>query len=307
MFSDLVGSTALSTRLDPEDLRELIATYQKCVAKIVLRFGGYVAKYMGDGALVYFGYPLAHEDDAERAVRAGLDLIVAISNLKITEPLQTRVGIATGLVVVGDLIGSGTAQEQAVVGDTPAAVKRDLPIPASPESNTTCPSPIFTLDQRRSSKSSSSSRPMSCVRPLACRASKRPSSELGRSAAHARTGPAMPLRSCAPRFSRSNRWPRSFRVLSAMTTVFGSAMPCKRAAIKPDRPAPQQIAHHDPVSVTLADRNLINADHLRTRPARSRKLGFHVLLVEGLDRVPVQLQIRRYVLDCRGSTAAADI
>jgi len=98
MFSDLVGSTALSARMDPEDLREVISAYQKCVVETVKRFGGFVAKYMGDGALVYFGYPQAHEDDAERAVRAGLDLIQAVSGLKSGAPLQTRVGIATGLV-----------------------------------------------------------------------------------------------------------------------------------------------------------------------------------------------------------------
>ena len=103
MFSDLVGSTALSARMDPEDLREVISAYQKCVADTVLRFGGFVAKYMGDGVLIYFGYPQAHEDDAERAVRAGLELIAAMGALKTHEPLQTRVGIATGLVVVGDL------------------------------------------------------------------------------------------------------------------------------------------------------------------------------------------------------------
>jgi class 3 adenylate cyclase len=108
MFSDLVGSTALSARMDPEDLREVISAYQKCVAETVQRFGGFVAKYMGDGVLVYFGYPQAHEDDAERAVRAGLELIEAVGGLKCA-PLQTRVGIATGLVVVGDLIGSGAA------------------------------------------------------------------------------------------------------------------------------------------------------------------------------------------------------
>ena len=113
MFSDLVGSTALSARMDPEDLREVISAYQKCVAETVQRFGGFVAKYMGDGVLVYFGYPQAHEDDAERAVRAGLELIQAVGGLKSSAPLQTRVGIATGLVVVGDLIGSGAAQEQA--------------------------------------------------------------------------------------------------------------------------------------------------------------------------------------------------
>jgi class 3 adenylate cyclase len=124
MFSDLVGSTALSARMDPEDLREVISAYQKCVAETVQRFGGFVAKYMGDGVLVYFGYPKAHEDDAERAVRAGLELIQAVSGLKSNAPLQTRIGIATGLVVVGDLIGSGAAQEQAVVGETPNLAAR---------------------------------------------------------------------------------------------------------------------------------------------------------------------------------------
>ena len=124
MFSDLVGSTALAGRMDPEDLREVISAYQKCVAETVSRFGGFVAKYMGDGVLVYFGYPQAHEDDAERAVRAGLELIQAVGALKSSAPLQTRVGIATGLVVVGDLIGSGAAQEQAVVGETPNVAAR---------------------------------------------------------------------------------------------------------------------------------------------------------------------------------------
>jgi hypothetical protein len=116
MFCDLVGSTALSARMDPEDLREVISAYQKCVAETVQRLGGFVAKYMGDGVLVYFGYPLAHEDDAERALRAGLELVQAVGGLKSSTSLQSRVGIATGLVVVGDLIGSGSAQEQAVVG-----------------------------------------------------------------------------------------------------------------------------------------------------------------------------------------------
>jgi class 3 adenylate cyclase len=124
MFSDLVGSTALSTRMDPEDLREVISGYQKCVAETVQRFGGFVAKYMGDGVLVYFGYPQAHEDDVERAVRAGLELVAAVDALKTRAPLQTRVGIATGLVIVGDLIGSGAAQEQAVVGETPNLAAR---------------------------------------------------------------------------------------------------------------------------------------------------------------------------------------
>jgi predicted ATPase/class 3 adenylate cyclase len=124
MFSDLVGSTALSARMDPEDLREVITSYQKCVAETVGRFGGFVAKYMGDGVLIYFGYPQAHEDDAERAVRAGLELVAAVGDLKTRAALQTRVGIATGLVVVGDLIGSGASQEQAIVGETPNLAAR---------------------------------------------------------------------------------------------------------------------------------------------------------------------------------------
>jgi class 3 adenylate cyclase len=110
--------------MDPEDLREVISAYQKCVADTVQRFGGFVAKYMGDGVLVYFGYPEAHEDDSERAVRAGLDLLVAVGDLKTHATLQTRVGIATGLVVVGDMIGSGASQEQAIVGETPNLAAR---------------------------------------------------------------------------------------------------------------------------------------------------------------------------------------
>ncbi len=124
MFSDLVGSTALSARMDPEDLREVISVYQKCVAETVRRFGGFVAKYMGDGVLVYFGYPQAHEDEAAQAVRAGLEVIAVVAGLKTRAVLQTRVGIATGLVVVGDLIGAGEAQERGIVGETPNLAAR---------------------------------------------------------------------------------------------------------------------------------------------------------------------------------------
>jgi len=124
MFSDMVGSTALSARMDPEDLREIISAYQKCVAQTVRCFDGFVAKFMGDGALVYFGYPEAHEDDAERAVRAALELIMAVAALKTLAPLQTRVGIATGLVVVGDLIESDDGQERGIVGETPNLAAR---------------------------------------------------------------------------------------------------------------------------------------------------------------------------------------
>ena len=125
MFCDLVGSTALSTRLDPEDLREVIGAYHRAVAEVVGGFDGFVAKYMGDGVLVYFGYPQAHEDDAERAVRAGLAVIEAVGRLPADrQDLRVRLGIATGLAIVGDLIGEGAAQELGVVGETPNLAAR---------------------------------------------------------------------------------------------------------------------------------------------------------------------------------------
>jgi class 3 adenylate cyclase len=124
MFTDLVGSTALSTKLDPEDMRSVIGVYHKCVAETVTRFDGFVAKYMGDGVLAYFGYPQAHEDDAERAVQAGLALIEAVGKLGVQEPLRVRIGVATGLVVVDDIVGSGEAQERGVVGETPNLAAR---------------------------------------------------------------------------------------------------------------------------------------------------------------------------------------
>lgn len=126
MFSDLVGSTALSARLDPEDMREIIGAYHRCCAEQITKAGGFVAKYMGDGVLAYFGYPQAHEDDAERAVRSGLGLVEAVPQLHglRADPLEVRIGIATGLVVVGDLIGEGAAQEQGVVGETPNVAAR---------------------------------------------------------------------------------------------------------------------------------------------------------------------------------------
>jgi class 3 adenylate cyclase len=125
MFCDLVGSTALASRLDPEDLREVLGLYRAAVAEVVTDFGGYVAKYMGDGVLAYFGYPQAHEHDAEQAVRAGLALVDRIGRLESgAGALASRVGIATGLVIVGDLIGSGEAQERGVVGETPNLAAR---------------------------------------------------------------------------------------------------------------------------------------------------------------------------------------
>jgi class 3 adenylate cyclase len=138
MFCDLVGSTALSARLDPEDLRAVIGAYHRRVAAVIERAGGFVAKYMGDGVLAYFGYPAADEHDTEHAVRAGLALVEPVAapgrppgragalglDTTAEEPLQVRVGIATGLVVVGDLIGEGEARERGVVGETPKLAAR---------------------------------------------------------------------------------------------------------------------------------------------------------------------------------------
>jgi len=126
MICDLVGSTALSARLDPEDLREIMSAYLHRCAEVIGKSGGFVAKYMGDGVLAYFGYPQAHEDDAERAVRCGLALVEAACRLQTGHgaTLQVRIGIATGVVVVGDLIGEGAAQEQGVIGETPNLAAR---------------------------------------------------------------------------------------------------------------------------------------------------------------------------------------
>ena len=124
MFVDLVGSTALASRLDPEDLHEIIGAYHRCVAETVAHFGGFVAKYMGDGVLVYFGFPQARENAAEQAVRVGLALVGVVPRLQQSEPLRVRIGIATGEVVVGDLITSGEGQERGVVGETPNLAAR---------------------------------------------------------------------------------------------------------------------------------------------------------------------------------------
>ena len=124
MFCDLVGSTALSARLDPEDLHDLIIAYNRAVAQVVTRFEGFVAKYMGDGILIYFGYPRANEDDAERAARCALAAVDKVSGLRLSEELRTRFGIADGMVVVGDVVGRGEAQERGVVGETPNLAAR---------------------------------------------------------------------------------------------------------------------------------------------------------------------------------------
>ena len=125
MFCDLIGSTALSSRLDPEDLREVIRTYQACVATTIQQFDGFIARYVGDGVLIYFGWPEARETDAERAVRAGLAVAAAVSAAPVSgEPLQVRIGIATGLVVIGEPIGSGDSRQQTAVGETPNLAAR---------------------------------------------------------------------------------------------------------------------------------------------------------------------------------------
>jgi hypothetical protein len=141
VFCDLVGSTALSTQLDPEDLREIIGAYHRCVAEAVAELDGFVAKYMGDGVLIYFGYPTAHEDDAERAVRAGLSLIERADQLDAPVQLKVRVGIATGLAIVGDLLGAGAAQERASLA-RPRIWRPDYRDLLNPGSSPSTPGPI---------------------------------------------------------------------------------------------------------------------------------------------------------------------
>ena len=124
MFCDLVGSTALSESMDLEEYREVLTAYQAAVRKATEHYGGYIARYMGDGLLAYFGYPQAHEGDPERAVRAALTSVDAVSALDLVSPLEVRIGIATGPVVVGDIIGEGASEEAAVLGETPNVAAR---------------------------------------------------------------------------------------------------------------------------------------------------------------------------------------
>jgi class 3 adenylate cyclase/ABC-type transport system involved in cytochrome c biogenesis ATPase subunit len=128
MICDLVGSTALSARLDPEDMNAVMDAYHAACARIMLAYDGFIGEFRGDGILAYFGYPRAHEDDAERTVRAGLDIIAAVARLetRAAEPLAVRIGIATGLVLVGDLGREGALREHAVVGETPNLAARLL-------------------------------------------------------------------------------------------------------------------------------------------------------------------------------------
>jgi len=130
MFCDLVGSTALSSKLDPEDMREVISSFQNACRAAIVPYAGFIARYMGDGILIYFGYPQAHEDDAGRAVRAGIAIVDAMTVLnagigaRYSAALAVRIGVATGPVVVGDIVGDGAAEEAAVVGDTPNLAAR---------------------------------------------------------------------------------------------------------------------------------------------------------------------------------------
>src|SRR5262249_55261660 len=126
MICDLVGSMALAARLDPEDMNAVMDAYHAACARIMLTYDGFVGEFRGDGILAYFGYPRAHEDDAERTVRAGLDIIAAVARLetRAAEPLAVRIGIATGLVLVGDFSRQGALREHAVVGDTPNIAAR---------------------------------------------------------------------------------------------------------------------------------------------------------------------------------------
>ena len=145
MFCDLVDSTRLANQLDPEEWREVVRAYQETAAAVIQRFEGYIAQYLGDGLLVYFGYPQAHEDDARRAVRTGLDVIEALGalNARLAQHpgirLAVRIGIHTGLVVGGG-IGAGNRQEQLALGDTPNVAARIQGL-AVPERSSSVPRP----------------------------------------------------------------------------------------------------------------------------------------------------------------------
>jgi class 3 adenylate cyclase len=123
MFCDLVGSTALSTQLDPEDYHGRVVAYQAACHQVIQRYDGHIAQYLGDGVLVYFGYPAAHDEDAVRAVRSGLEIVAAVGRLEFTPPLQVRIGIHTGPVVVGE-IGAGERSERLALGETPNITAR---------------------------------------------------------------------------------------------------------------------------------------------------------------------------------------
>jgi len=124
MFCDMVGSTALAEKLDPEDLRALMQTYQQACGTVIARYDGHVAQYLGDGLMVYFGWPAAHEDDAERAVRAGLDMVRAVKSVEAPEPVRVRIGIATGPVVVGETGAGDASVPKLAVGETPNLAAR---------------------------------------------------------------------------------------------------------------------------------------------------------------------------------------
>jgi class 3 adenylate cyclase len=149
LFSDLVGSTALANAIDPEEMSVLIRRYQDACAGAIARFDGFIAKFMGDGVLAYFGYPQAQEDAAERSVYAALALVDSVSHLKRPDgnPLETRVGIATGIVVIGDIIGSGAAREHSIAGETPNLAAR-LQTLAEPNSILISPSTRHLLGRQ---------------------------------------------------------------------------------------------------------------------------------------------------------------
>ena len=231
LFVDLVGSTALSARLDPEEMRQIVRRYQNAVAGEVARFDGYVAKFMGDGVLAYFGWPKAHEDEAERAVRAAMAAVAAVGELRTGdgEALAARAGIATGLVVVGGLIGEGAAQEAAVIGDTPniAARLQDLAQPGQ----------VVIADSTQKFVQSSFdlvSLGLHHLKGSTCRSRPLPSSASGRATAASRRAPAAPAPDGRPRPG---------------TGVAGRALGAGAERRGPMRPAGgrgrhRQVAHH---------------------------------------------------------------
>jgi class 3 adenylate cyclase len=161
VFCDLAGSTALSARVDPDDFREILEQYRRAVAATAQHYGGFAARHLGDGALIYFGYPYAQEFDAERAIQASISLIHAISELKAKEPISARIGVASGLVVVGELSDAQGSENHEVLGETPNLAARLQSLAQ--------PGQVIVAERTRRLGTTRCARSFSCVLLMHCR------------------------------------------------------------------------------------------------------------------------------------------
>ncbi len=295
MFWDLVGSTALSAQLDPEDLRAVIGAYHRACTEVIGRAGGFVAQFMGDGALAYFGYPQAHEDDAERAVLAGLELVHAVEEVDVRTPLRARVGIATGLVVVGDLFGEGAAQRRAVVGETPnlAARLQGLAEPGTvviAAGTRRLLGRLFdyrALDPARSRASPSPSRPGRCC----TRAPRKAGSRRGRNAGCCRWSGGRRSWSCSCAAGAARRRARARWSCSAARRASASRASCGRC-----RTGWRRSPSRTPRCAISARRIIRTARSIRSSSGSSTKPG---------SRATTSPEVRRGKLEALLAAAAA--